>query len=71
MIAPDVNKKCGQSNCGHLFGIHYVTFDNKKSGCTADTDQKDGPCFCKGFTVLYIPRITLDRPDNSLSDLRG
>jgi hypothetical protein len=52
---PKIDDKC--STCGHLFGGHYVTFDNKIAGCSMEV-KMEGSCSCAGYTIKYTPMST-------------
>jgi hypothetical protein len=56
---PDMATRCFNQNCGHAFGKHYLTFDDKGSGCsTVNRGPRggfEGACECRGF-VLSPPQ---------------
>lgn len=56
MAPPTMTSKCFERECGHVFGDHFITFSDKRSGCAL---VKTGPqggnprlCPCRGFVLM-------------------
>lgn len=56
MEKPAASTPCGNERCRHEFGMHYETYDGKKTGCSfyLDEQRDGGPCFCKGFAIVKL-----------------
>ena len=55
MERPGVYAVC--ISCKHFFGEHYLSFNEKLSGCADITGPVDDShqCKCRGFAVIYKP----------------
>lgn len=52
MDRPSDSTPCGF--CSDPFGIHFETYDGKKTGCTRTArDQRDDDCRCQGFALVH------------------
>jgi len=58
---PRDSESCASEKCGHPFGDHYLSHDQKTSGCAValpatafDASDVLVPCKCTGFLIAYL-----------------